>query len=67
MREHAIANPNRELVFILRTHERGDKDQYLQGPLFGGDGWGWTRDFVTKNPVFAGKLSIQKFWYIYKL
>jgi len=26
MREHAIANPNRELVFELRTHEIGAND-----------------------------------------
>jgi hypothetical protein len=54
------ADPEFERFFI-NGWGWGDKDQCLQGPLFGADGWGWTRDFATKNPVFAGKLSIQKF------
>jgi len=47
----------------------GGKDRYVRGPLFGADGWVWTREFVSKDPFFSNgtTLSIQKAWYMYKL
>lgn len=40
-----------------------DKDKYIQGFFYGGDGWTATRDFFSKDKKFKGMLDIKRLWY----
>jgi len=40
-----------------------DKDKYIQGFLYGGDGWTATRDFHSKANVHKNVLDIKRLWY----
>jgi len=40
-----------------------DKDKYIQGFFYGGDGWTATRDFYSKADVHKNVLDIKRLWY----
>jgi hypothetical protein len=40
-----------------------DKDKYIQGFFYGGDGWSATRDFFSKADVHKNILEIKRVWY----
>ena len=40
-----------------------DKDKYIQGFFYGGDGWTATRDFFSKAAVHKNVLDIKRLWY----
>ena len=40
-----------------------DKDKYIQGFFYGGDGWTATRDFYSKAAVHKNVLDIKRVWY----
>ena len=42
-------------------------EDYVEGIYIGADGWTFTREFASKDPYYAGALSIQKTWFMQKI